>query len=132
MRQLWADHAGKADGSQYHPLMMKRPKSELKARPSHPLRGPRLALHSQPAAAARRMRREFPPRPLSGRLLINSLRSAITRRSERCFTITLARQRQHQRAEGAERSGDEEHGEVGGMDGVLGENLIDVHGTASW
>jgi hypothetical protein len=27
-------------------------------RPSHPLRGPRLALHSQPAAAARRMRRE--------------------------------------------------------------------------
>jgi DNA polymerase-3 subunit epsilon len=34
--------------------------------PPHPLRGPRLALHSQPAAAARRMRREFPPRPLTG------------------------------------------------------------------
>ncbi|TNC98169.1 MAG: hypothetical protein FD118_4071, partial [Rhodocyclaceae bacterium] len=26
---------------------MKRAKGELKARPSHPLRGPRLALHSQ-------------------------------------------------------------------------------------
>jgi len=47
------------------------------ARPSLPLRGPRLALHSQPAAAARRMRREFPPRPLAGRLLIGSLRSKI-------------------------------------------------------
>jgi len=42
---------------------------QRRARPSHPLRGPRLALHSQPAAAARRMRRIFPPRPLAGRLL---------------------------------------------------------------
>jgi hypothetical protein len=50
-------------------------KSELKAHPSLPLRGPRQALHSLPAAAARRMRREFPPRPLTGRRLIGSLRS---------------------------------------------------------
>ena len=34
--------------------------------PSHPLRGPRLALHSQPAAAAHRVRCETPPRPLPG------------------------------------------------------------------
>ncbi|MDD2948724.1 MAG: hypothetical protein PHV80_07800, partial [Rugosibacter sp.] len=34
-------------------------------RPTHPLCGPRLALHSQPAAAARRLRRVFPPLPSS-------------------------------------------------------------------
>ena len=61
-------------------------KGELKARPSHPLRGPRLALHSQPAAAAHRLRCETPPRPLTGRLLIGSLRSTITRRSERAIS----------------------------------------------
>ena len=52
-------------------------KGELKARPSRPLRGPRLALHSQPAAAAHRVRCETPPRPLAGKLLIGSLRSTI-------------------------------------------------------
>jgi hypothetical protein len=38
--------------SKYHPLMMKHAKSSIKTRPSHPRCGPRLALHSQPAAAA--------------------------------------------------------------------------------
>jgi hypothetical protein len=61
---------------------MKHAKGELISRPSHPLRGPRLALHSQPAAAAQRMRCETPPRPLAGRLLIGSLRSTITSRYE--------------------------------------------------
>jgi hypothetical protein len=68
-------HATNAHGTESHPLMMKHAKGELKARPSHPLRGPRLALHSQPAAAVHRMRCETPPRPLAGRLLIGSLRS---------------------------------------------------------
>jgi hypothetical protein len=45
-----------ADGSKLHPQKMKHAKGELKARPSHP--------------------------PLAGRLLIGSLRSAITSRSE--------------------------------------------------
>ena len=46
--------------------MMKRAKGGIKARPlPPPLCGPRLALHSQPAAA-RRLRRVFPPRPLAG------------------------------------------------------------------
>ena len=62
--------------------MMKHAKSKLKARPSHPLRGPRQALRCLPAAAAQRMRCETPPRPLAGRLWIGSLRSTITGRSE--------------------------------------------------
>jgi hypothetical protein len=41
------------------------------------------------------------------------------------------RQRQHQRAERAEDRGDEEHSEIAGVDGVLGEYLVDVHLTAS-
>lgn len=43
----------------------------------------------------------------------------------------LPRQRQHQGAEGAQRGGDDEYGEIGGMDGMLGEYLIDVHVTTS-
>jgi hypothetical protein len=53
-----ADHGvgGNTHGSKLHPQKMKHAKGELKARPSHP--------------------------PLTGRLLICSLRSAITSRSE--------------------------------------------------
>ena len=52
------------------------------ARPSRPLRGPRLALHSQPAAATRRTPRKIPPRPLTGRLLIGLLLSKICIRTD--------------------------------------------------
>jgi hypothetical protein len=45
--------------------------------------------------------------------------------------LASPRQRQHQRAQSAERRGDQEHGEIGGMDGVLGKDLIDVHETSS-
>ena len=40
-------------------------------------------------------------------------------------------QRQHQRAEGAQGSSDEEHREIGGMNEVLGKQLIEVHETSS-
>jgi hypothetical protein len=53
---LWCFHPN-AHGTECHPQKMKHAKGEWKARPSHP--------------------------PLAGRLLICSLRSAITRRSER-------------------------------------------------
>ena len=58
-----------------HRPIMKHAKSGIMARPSRPLRGPRLAVSSEPAAAAPRMRCETPPRPLAGRRLVCSLRS---------------------------------------------------------
>jgi hypothetical protein len=44
-------------------FLMAQTKGGMNDAPSHPLRGPRLALHSQPAAAAHRVRCETPPRP---------------------------------------------------------------------
>lgn len=41
------------------------------------------------------------------------------------------RQRQHQGAEGAQGRCDQKHCQIGGMDGMLGEYLIDIHGTVS-
>ena len=46
-----------------------------------------ISPHSQPAAAAHRLRCGTPPRPLAGRLLIGSLRSAITSSSEHVATL---------------------------------------------
>ena len=41
------------------------------------------------------------------------------------------RQRQHQGAKRAQGRGDQKYGDVGGMDGVLREYLVDVHETSS-